>query len=388
LHQRYIRTSDKHDAVSAHSHYLLALDLARTNERYQAALYQQVGLLQASLGNHRIALKHFVRRERLPQVRPAGELNFKLAMARSHFPIANHEQAVRLAEQALDMTRAHKRLAGYRPLVMDRLALYRRAAGAPSGALELYRRLVPMVDGGAPDDLGAPINRLKARLGVASAAIETRKYDLAVKQIAEIDAILESGDGLRPSVAGARRSTLDEHRFDKPDYEILVAGLLAQARRGQQDYPAAVAAMQRRYDAVLARFDRDDTDEDLLELARACYHLGEYTYRQKKPEPALIHFERGLAHSNAYNQRTGSTVNGVGLRLLQAYAELYLYGNMELRRYALDLKKQLEITYGFICEHPSPNWEADRFLFGIYLTMLELGGKPKTAEPRAVQGGT
>ena len=64
----------------------------------------------------------------------------------------------------------------------------------------------------------------------------------------------------------------------------------------------------------------------------------------------------------------------MGLRLLQAYAELHLYGGKELERFGRDLKGRIERAYDFICEHPSPAWKADRFLFGIYLTMLEVGG--------------
>jgi len=255
---------------------------------------------------------------------------------------------------------------------MDRLAFYRHAAGDPEAALELYRQVLQMVDAADAGDIGIPINRLKARLGIVSAAIARKDYDLAIKRITEIDEILASSDLLRPEIPAGQRSILDQYHFGKPDYRILSAGLLAQSQRGRKDYPGATTAMQRRYDLLHTRFQDTDKDETLLELARASYHLGEYAYRLKKLDQARVHLERGLTQANTYNQRTGSPVNPVGLRLLQAYAELHLYGHLDLGRFALDLKKELALSYQFICEHPSPNWQADRFLFGIYLAMLKL----------------
>ncbi len=373
LHQRFLRSHDKQDASSANSHYLLALDLARTNPRYRAALLQQTGLLQASLGNHRIALKHFAQRQRLPQVRPEAELNLKLAMARSHFHIDEIEQALRLGKNALAMTRgSHQQLAVYQPLVMDRLAFYRQSAGDPAGALELYRQVLALVDAADAGDIGIPINRLKARLGIVSSALALKDYVLAIKRISEIDGILASSDLLRPEIPAGQRSILDQYHFDQPDYQILSAGLLAQAQRARKDYPGATTAMQHRYDLLHTRFKDTDSDETLLELARASHHLGEYAYRLGKLDQARVHLERGLTQANTYNQRTGSSVNPVGLRLLQAYAELHLYGHLDLGRFTLDLKKELALSYQFICEHPSPNWQADRFVFGIYLAMLKL----------------
>jgi len=372
LHQRFIRTGDKQDANSANNHYLLALDLARDNPRYRATILQQVGLLQASLGNHRIAIDHLTRRDRLPHVRRDGELNLCMALARSYFHIGEDQKAVGQAERALKLVDGSKELAAYRPLVIDRLALYRQSAGNPAGALELYRRLEPMVAAGSPEGLGARINRLKARLGAAAAALDAGNQDLALSKLKEIQSILDSAEPLRPAIENREKSIFDEHRFGRNDYEILAAGLEARAHRELKDYPAAMRAMQRRYDLLAARFGDTDTDADLLDMARACHHLGEIAYRSQQPDLAREYLEKGLGHSEVYNQRTGSGVNEVELRLLQAYAELHLYGKLELANYTLDLMKRIETVYDFICEHPSPAWEADRFILELYLTMLTL----------------
>lgn len=377
LHQRALRTGSKEHALAAHSHYMLALDLARANVRFRAALLQQLGLLQASLGNHSIALQHFFERDRLPFVRPAGELNARLAMARSAFHVALHDVAVDQAQQALALVDAHAGLARYRPLVLDRLALYTQGAGGHARALALYEDLLPVLDQASGDDVGAPINQLKAHLGAVAAALGAERFAEALTHIARAEALVARD--LRST-----RGSVDIGRgavpFERRDYEILIAGLRAQAHRGQEDFPAATRAMEQRQALLSRRFADGDLDEDLLELARASYHLGEYAFRAGERETARQHFEQGLRRSAAFNTRTGSGVNDVGLRLIQAYAELHLYGGVPLSAYTLDLKKELRGAYEFICQHPSPRWDADRYLFSLYLTMLDVSA-PAPAQP-------
>ncbi|MCG8423415.1 MAG: hypothetical protein MJE77_36405 [Proteobacteria bacterium] len=372
LHQRALRKGSKDDALAAHRHFLLALDLARANFRFRAALHQQLGLLQASLGNHRLALKHFVERERLPHVRPEGELNLRMATARSYFHISRHADAVKQARRALELVDANPKLARYRPLVVDRLALYLQAAGEHKQALQRYRELIPIVDGADSSDIGAPINRIKVRLGVAASALSAGQFTLAVQQIGELESLVSSAGRLRPDRPEFGIVRDNTALFGPRDYRILFAGMRAQAHRGMNNFPAAMKAMERRRELLASRFEQANTDEDLLELARVHYHLAEYSFKRGAGQKARQHVERGLAYSRDYNTRTGSGVNEVGLRLLQAYAELHIYGGIDLQTYALDLKEQLAVAYEFICKHPSPNWAADRFLFELYLTMLEV----------------
>ena len=373
LHQRALRSGSKQDAVGAHTHYLLALDLARSNPRFRAALMQQLGLLQAALGNHRIALDHFAGRDRLPHVRPAGELGLRMAMARSYFHIGSHAEAAAQAERALALVEAHGDLARYRPLVIDRLALYLQNAGEHARAQALYRSLIDIVDSaGAATEIGAPVNRIKARVGAAAASLSAGEYDDAATRVRDLGPLLDRRDALRPAAPAAATLAGADVRFDKRDYQILLAGLEAQAYRGLGRYQAATRAMERRTRLLAGRFAQSDLDEDLLELARAYHHLAEYAYRQEDLVRARVHLEQGLRRSSELNRRTGSGVNEVGLRLLQAYAELHIYGGVDLATYTLDLRAQLTAAYDFICEHRSPRWEQDRFLFGLYLTLLEL----------------
>lgn len=374
LHQRALRTASKDDAVGAQKHYALALDLARDNVRFRAAVLRQLGLLQASLGNHRIALEHFTARDRLPYVRPEGELNVRMAMARSYYQSNQSPAAVEQAEAAMVLVDANVELARYRPLVQDRLALYLNTAGAHAKARERYDDLVPVVDGAKGEQLNAPINRLKARLGGAAAALGEKRYQDALARLDQVDALLEDEDSLRTGLPGPKPSfnAAEQARFDARDYHILVAGLRAQAHRGLERYDDARTAMQRRYDLIAKRFDDVDIDEDLLDLAHAQYHLADYAYQQNQRDQARVHLERGIGHSDEFNERTGSGVNEVGLRLLQSYAELHLYGKVPLASYQRDLTGALRAAYTFICKYPNPDWEDERFLFSLYLTMLEV----------------
>ena len=151
-----------------------------------------------------------------------------------------------------------------------------------------------------------------------------------------------------------------------------MAGLEARSNREMEKYPDASDAMLRRQKLYASRFDKTEKDDDLLEVAASSYDLGEYAYRQKNLPAALQHFEAGLTKSDEYNKRTGGEVNDVQLRLLQAYAELNLYGKLPLAQYKQDLPKRLQATYDFICKNPSPNWDKSRFLFELYLTMLDV----------------
>jgi tetratricopeptide (TPR) repeat protein len=373
LHQRALRTGKKQFAIDAHSHYALALDLARDNVRFRAALLQQLGLLQASLGNHRIALTHFVERDRQPYVRPEAELNLRMAMARSYFQVGMHAEAVDAAQQALTLVDSRVELGRYRPLVLDRLALYSQAAGGHVRAFELYETLLSMSEAEPADAGNARLNRIKLHLGAVASALGAERHAEALQHIAEVESLLAQGKSL---AGGAPRANIDigrvVPRFARTDYEILVAGLRAQAHRGAGDLAAATKAMERRQALLERRFGETETDDDLLELARASYHLGEYAFRAGDRDRARQHFEQGLRRSARFNRSTGSGVNEVGLRLIQAYAELHIYGGVDLAAYQLDLKKELRAAYEFICKNPSPTWDGERYLFSVYLTMLEL----------------
>ena len=372
LHRRHRFTSTPTDAVSAYRHYLLALDLARKAPRSRAALDLSAGLLQAHLGNHRLALMHLQRRQRLPHVRPLAELSWRLALARSLFHTSlgaqGAEQALAQAKQALSLIDAKKALAKHRPLVLDRLALYSLAAGQPEQSLEYYGALLAAQT--KSKDLATPVNRLKAHLGLATAAMTGKKNEVALEHIRLAQQVLAEPNPLRPEQEKASADLRDSKRFSREDYLLLLSGLRAQALGAAGKLPAAAEALATRRALQAQRFKQADVDDELLELARTDHHLAEVAHRQGKRSEVLGHLERGLNMSEQFNKRTGSQVNPVGLRLLQALAEWHLSGPAGPP--PPSLYKRLERTYSFICENRSPRWAAERHLFGLYLTQFDL----------------
>lgn len=151
-HRRYRRTGDSDSRRAAHARYYLALDLAPHTPRRRASLLEQVGQLQSELGNHRIALGLFDERERLPFRTPASELSFRLSKARSLFHVGSYELARTELLRGRDLMEANPELATYRPLVLDRAALYSFASGEYERALRLYGRLVEIVDPSAESE--------------------------------------------------------------------------------------------------------------------------------------------------------------------------------------------------------------------------------------------
>ncbi len=381
-HQQFLRTGDSEAAMVAHTRYLLALDLARTEPRARAALHLALGVLQGSLGNHSIAARHFAARGRYQFLAPARRLAWRLAYARSLFHLDRDGEAADEAERALALSTGE--LERYRPLALDRAALYSHSAGRYARARELYQELEPLIDSGCPT-VGSLANRVKVRLGHGAAALGEGAYDHAARELAAARALLEgTREPFRKASTAAGfqgklyRSLLDE-MFSREDYASLLAAMEAHALRGLGRLDEATAAMERRRDHVSDRFARFGLDEDLLELAVASYHLAEYAYRQEAMERALAHVEFGLERAREFGERTGTLMTPVRSRLLAAYAELHLFGKVPVERFALGLRTELDKAHEHMARYPSPAQAADRFLLGLYLTMLETD---RTGEPK------
>ncbi|MBW2703307.1 MAG: PD40 domain-containing protein [Deltaproteobacteria bacterium] len=362
LHQRHLLSRQGHDAISAHNHYLLALDLARERPRARASLLMNLGLLQASQGNHRIALRYFERRERLPQVRPDGELAMRMARARSLFFIDKMPEALAETEKAYKLLGSHKALEPFRPLVLDRMILYSLLEGKAGQAAKYLDLLASRLDG------QPPIGKLKLELRRAWASMELGKTEEVLKSLDRAQAIVEAGAALRPERAAQETKIV----FDKAEYRELLSGLRAVTLRRMGKLDAAAEAWTERLGFVKVRFEAGDKDEDLLDLARIQYHLAEIAHEQGRSDDAIKATERGLMNSAEFNQRSGSGVNPVGLRLIQAYVELALQGKLGREKFRWDVRRLLEMDYAFMCRNRSPNWESERGLFANYLTLLDL----------------
>jgi len=388
LHHAARRSGRRSLAVAANRQYLLAIDLARDRPRAEAALRQGVGVLQASLGNHRRAVEHFDVRARWPFVRPAGELAFHLARARSLFHARQPAAARTAAERAAAVLDAHPELARFAPVVADRLAFHTLQSGDAGAALVRYQVLADRLGDGA-----TPANRLRAHLGVAAAALGTGDHEVALDALARAgplvdrlpvpenaggdeaaegtdgDAEPEQGDDADPSPA-ASASLLHDYTYSPDRYRALVAGLEASAQRGRGDLAGERDALERRLDLLRGIAKRSGAYEDLGSLARLHHRMADNAVRRGDVAGARQHLEAGLDVHDAYAEATGTPVDAVRMALVRAYAELVLYRGVARDALARDVEAELDAAYDFITRFRSPRWARDRFVLSLYLTLL------------------
>ncbi len=360
-HQRFLRTKDTQAAQEAHTHYLLALDLARDNPRALAALHEAEGLLQSELGNHAGALRHFDRRAAWPFLDPVAEVSHLMAKARSLFHVGRDEEAASLADRALHLVSAEPGLARYRAFCLDRAALYHLSARNFERAADLYEARIRQGEA----DEGA-WNRVKARLGLGASAIGARQFERAIRALGEArDAIRsapplsEMGDGGRP------RTMLGQ------DFVGLIAALRAQAFAGLGRFEEAIEEMRARRAVVAERLRRLNLDEDLLDLATADDFLARFLWQAGREAEAASHVVAGLRAVREFEERTGTVVTPIRNRLLLAYGEMKAAGGEAARSLPADLEGEMERVYEFMVAHPNPAWEGDRFLVGLTLGILD-----------------
>lgn len=364
-HRQYHRTGDHDSRRAAHTRYYLALDLAPHDPRRRASLLDEVGLLQSELGNHRIALGHFEERERLPFRTTLGELSFRLAKGRSLFHVASYLPAKAELQRALELVQADRVLERFRPLVLDRAALYHFAAGAHPRAIELYRELVELTRG----ESYAPAVRLKARLGLAASAVAAGELHLAHEELERVRVMLDDPAPFRTEERLQHRRA--ESHFEREDYRPIVMGLLAVARRGDDDVEGAYDALRERHAIYEDRYERYERDAYLLELARISQQLAENAYRRGELALARRHVEAGLRAADEYVENTESELDETTIALVRAAAELRVYGNVPASAFELDVVERLRETYRTIARVTDGRFADERFLFPIYLSALE-----------------
>jgi WD40 repeat protein len=370
LHQRARRKGSREAAVAANRQYLLALDLARDNERLTATLLHRLGLLQAALGNHGAALRYLQRRDELPHVRADEELGLRVALARSAWHTGDAELARAQMQAAMELTEKRPELAAYRTLVVDRLGLALAAAGDTESAQRRYAELDELL---GADPESARINQVKAKVGLAATALSSGQARAALDSLSAAENLLgKSGDlHPRPDVVHSR-SLIDDYRYSPLQYRALVAGLRTGAERALGDFSAALAAAEHRVQLLAERLRQSQADEDRLELAQAYHHLAELHDRLGDPAAAARAVESGLDLSDQYNASTGGEVNDAELALIRDYAELRLYRGVSPEALRRDARAELERVYAVICKYRNPRWAQQRYLFQTYLTALRL----------------
>jgi hypothetical protein len=377
LQQRARRSGSREAAADANRQYLLALDLAQGDERLSAALLHRLGLLQASLGNYGLALRHLRKRDELPHVRPLEELELRLAIAECARHVGDGKLARDQMQAAAQLVHTQPELQRFEPLLTDRLALSLVVAGDHEAASGRYAELNRLL---ARDPAASPLNQLKAKVGLAASALAAGDARRALQALAQADPLLKQGDALgrRPELIW-RRSLVDDYHYTPLQYRALAAGLRSVAQQALKDERAALAAQRERVRLLEEQLEESGVDEDRLELAQAYRELGRLQTGQRELGSASHSLERGLELAHEYDLDTGSETNEVGLTLLRDYAELHLYSRVPLSALRRDLHAELQHSYEVICKYRNPRWAQERFLFKTYLTELELEGAPVAA---------
>ncbi|MBK6577731.1 MAG: PD40 domain-containing protein [Sandaracinaceae bacterium] len=364
-HEQARRERSRVAAAEANHHYLLALDLAHARPRARAALLQALGTLQASLGNHRLAVQHFERRARLPFPRPEAQLAFHLALARSLFHARRQPEAVAAAREALRFLGAHPELASHRALVLDQLAFQLARQDEHAEAATRYEELLEALAG----DDDSPVNRLKALIGLSAARLSLREYAAALGAVEQAQEVLRQHGSVQSRPEG---SLLDRYVYGPQRYEALLMGLRAEALLGLGRNNEAEHALARRAELLAGFFGETDADDDLLPLAQVSLRRALVARAEGDPRRAREHAEAGLGHVAEFNERTGSVVTDVSQGLLVVLAELVLFSGVPRGSLGVDLEAQLGGAYEFMTRFPSPRWRRDRLRLELYLTLLRL----------------
>lgn len=313
-HEEFHHTGLRAAALEAHGRYHLALDLAPDGYRRRASLLLELGLLQAALGNHRIALKHFEERARLPFVRPAEQAAFHLARARSLVHAGDPAAAARASREGLAFVDATPALAGYRALALERAMLCHLIAGQHDEAVRMGEALVPLL----PASVAAQV---KARLALAAAHLKAGRPQAAVSRLEEARAALDAP--LPVHTADALEAHGPTH-LTPDDLRALVAGLDAEARGRVKDLDGRQRALAERARVLGERQRLAPRDETLHELAWTSYRQA-HTAATRGDWSAVERFlEEGLAHAATWRAHSGAKLDEVSVATLELCARVRL----------------------------------------------------------------
>jgi tetratricopeptide (TPR) repeat protein len=379
LHHRGMRLGDRQGVALAVRHYLLALDLSDRRPRVRAPAHAGMALAQASLGNHRRALEDYEARFELPTISTEEQAALLLGYARSLFHVNQKDEAVEAAKKALSQIQsdagAAEDLARYEPLALDRLALYQLDAERMKDALVTHEALQRSLD--VNPEAASEVNAVKTEARLATAYLVTEDPKSALRSVIEGEARLEGADPLRRDDIERRlRPVTHELVYQKKDFEVLLAGLEANAARQLDELQQARAALLFRKEALDAHYSETQVDEDLLELARTCLRLADIAQQRGDLEQTRQYLEAGLGYAEQHATVSGSEVSEAGFHLLRAYALLHFEGGVDLAVYQRDLERDLLRYYLFLCEVRNPEWETERMRLEVFLSLLRMETSP------------
>lgn len=313
-HELFHRFDARPSALEAHRRYHLALDLAPDVYRRRASLLLELGLLQAALGNHRIALKHFAERERLPFVRDEEALAFRLARARSFFNIGDDARAAEEAQLAVLLVDANPDLEPFRALALERAVFSHLVAKRYFETGVFAAQLKPLL----PQSTAAQV---KVRLAQASALLHVGDGESAGQVLQEARDVLDAKlpvhttDAL--SAHGPTHLTVD-------DLRALVAGLDAEAQHMVKDGPKELVALAERDRLLVARNAAAPRDETLYALMQTSTRQAHTSATLKRWKDVRAFLVSGFEREAAWRASVGTQLSLGSVALYTLCAEVSL----------------------------------------------------------------
>ncbi|MFM7200022.1 MAG: TolB family protein [Myxococcota bacterium] len=364
-HQRFRQGQAGIDALRAQQSYRLALDLARERPRARATLLSQLALLSGELGSWREAQDFLQQRLKLLILKATEKLALELLTGKVYFHLGQAAAAHQLLEQTLTWLSQEASLQSYKPLVLDRAILYAWSAGQLERAWSLHQM--------QPEPSQTNTQEERKRLlswHVQRAAIGGQNHpkEALTSSRRALELLADPQPLLRPDENAPAGG---QYVFPRERYRLLVLGLQAQALAGQAQLKEALSTLEQRRVGLERLLKEEELDEDRLDIIKSFWQEGLLLHRLGRSGEAVQRLEAGLAQEALYRENTGSPTTEPGIKLLRDLAEIHLYGKLDLAG-KVNLKAALKRTSVALMDPPNPRYQEERYLFRLYLILLEL----------------
>ncbi|AGC43814.1 hypothetical protein MYSTI_02498 [Myxococcus stipitatus DSM 14675] len=359
-HEDFLRSRTPASAERANRHYMVALDLMRSNVRYKAMILGALGMLHTQVGNFHIALGYLEQRDKLPYVDNWAGLAVSMARARALLHVGREEEAAKAADQALAMVDAAPKLARFATLVADRAALYNLAAGRFERALALYDREMPIVEASPRDEEGLR-NRLVVRLARCAAALGMGQPQRTLEDLDQVERDLAT-----PEVRAALKWSRSTPEHVQRTYRIIASGLRANAETRLGRLDAAARALEQRRALFLDQFDQLDRDEDIRAVTLAEMRLAENAVDRQDPAQAARWLGKALEHADSLMARTHAPVDAGQLDVLWFAAQLHSNGGATM---PFDAPGRMSQARRSLLDQRDPAWRTYLTWFEIYMAL-------------------
>ena len=376
--RRFLAGEGRSFAVLAHDRYRLALELSSADMRLRGTLLHAIGLLQAAVGNHRLALESYAARTALPFDDDAVRVSLLLARARSRWHVGDGKGAVADGEAAILLCSAAPALAPILPLALDRTALYAFESGNHAAARAASERLITLpLQSGGTNLAVARANRARAALVLAATTLELADTK-ASRAALDVSAAALRDEQDDDFMAG-RRAHQPKFEVDRTRLEALIDGLRARALLAEREPMPAIPLLQRR---IAALADLDDGDPRLQARAAAHWHLALAHGLRGDRSAAMASIGAGLRDAERMALASGNEASAERIWLVEAAAELHLFAGASLAPLGRDLAVDAGKVYAALCRHGHPRWQRARDRLQLYLSILDARGSAAAGADR------